>query len=232
MRIYSKLKQYYRYRRNWKKFRSRSSKISEDRHITDQLNFYSQLLKRNDLCFDIGANIGDKTSLFLQLGATVVAVEPQESCWQVLKRRFKNNNVYIENCAIANKVGKQTLFVDRSTTLSTMSQDWIATVKQSGRFSGHKWADQISVETTTLDALIDKYGKPVFCKIDVEGCEFEVLKGLSQPINTVSLEFISERIESSLSCVNYLYKLGKTQFNYCMGGSMSFALPNWVDYHE
>jgi len=233
MRTYSRLKQYYKYRRNWKKLRSRQTADNEDDHLAKELDFYSQLIKRKDLCFDIGANVGDKTNVFMRLGAAVVAVEPQESCWRVLKRRFKNDNVSIEAVALADKEGTKTLFVDRSSTLSSMSQDWIEAVKQSGRFSSrHKWDYKIPVQATTLDALIEKYGKPVFCKIDVEGAEFEALQGLSQPIKTISLEFVTEHIEPTLSCIDYLSGLGRAEFNYCLGGSMSFALLNWVDCHK
>lgn len=232
MNIFPKVKQFYKYRRNWKKFRSRKLKNNIVKNSAEQIDFYSQFIKENDLCFDIGANIGDKTDLFLRLGATVVAVEPQESCWRVLKRRFKNNRVLIEPVALDNKTGVRTIYIDRSHTLATTSQDWITAVRQSGRFSTHNWTDKVSVETTMLDDLIEKYGKPVFCKIDVEGAEFEVLQGLSQPIKTISLEFVSERIRPSLSCVDYLSKLGKAQFNYYLGESMSFTLPNWVDSRE
>lgn len=229
MQIYSRIKQYYRYLRNWRKLRIRQAGISRNEHLAKQLDFYSKLIKKNDLCFDIGANIGDKTSLFLQLGARVVAVEPQESCWRVLNRRFKNDNVFVESVALADKKGSKTLFVDRAHTLATISRDWITAVKQSGRFSSHNWANQISVPTTTLDALIEKYGEPAFCKIDVEGSEFEVLQGLSKPIRTISLEFVTERIDASLRCINYLLRLGEAKFNYCIGETFSFSLSEWVD---
>jgi len=42
----------------------------------------------------------------------------------------------------------------------------------------------------TLDAAtIETFGKPFYCKIDVEGWELDVLKGLSQPIPLISFEF-------------------------------------------
>ncbi len=232
MQLYSRLKQYYKYQRNWSKLQSRQDTINDNKHFTDEINFYSKFVKNGELCFDIGANIGDKTELFIQLGAIVVAIEPQESCWRILKRRFKNNRVFIEPVALDSKKGTRTILIDRSHTLATISQDWINTVRQSGRFSGHKWADKTAVQTTTLDALIDKYGKPVFCKVDVEGAEFEVLQGLSQTIGTISIEFVSERLDASINCIDYLSSLGKAEFNYCLGGSMVFALPDWVDSHQ
>jgi len=223
----TKLRQHYRYYRNLKKYKKLSPKRKETLSI--ESHFYSQFIKKGNLCFDIGANIGDKTAMFLQLGAEVVAVEPQESCWRFLKRRF-NNNVHIVNKALDKSVSRKEFFIDRSHTLSSMSKEWIATVKHSGRFSSrHKWKDKIRIETTTLDLLIKEFGRPDFCKIDVEGFELDVLQGLSQPIRTISLEFIPERIDASLKCIDYLNKLGNAEFNYCLNNSMSFALPEWND---
>ena len=229
MQLYSKLKQYYKYQRNWSKLQSRQYSSNEKKHFASEKKFYSQFINNGDLCFDIGANIGDKAELFIQLGAMVVAVEPQESCWRVLKKRFKSERVSVEPVALDSSKGIKTIFIDRSHTLATISQDWIDIVKQSGRFSGHNWTDKSVVQTTTLDDLINKYGKPVFCKIDVEGAEFEVLQGLSQTINVISIEFVSERLDASMNCIDYLSELGKAEFNYCLGGSMVFASPDWVD---
>ncbi len=195
----------------------------------EQLRFYSQFLSEGELCFDVGANVGDKCDLFLRLGTKVIAVEPQESCWRVLKRRFRDDNVVVEAVALADKEEVRTLFVDRSPTLATMSKTWIDSMKESGRFSRHKWNGKLSVQTATLDMLISKYGKPAFCKIDVEGFEFDVLRGLSEPIRMISLEFVPERIENSLNCIDYLAKLGNTEFNYCLNDSNSFALSAWID---
>ncbi|MCH8120521.1 MAG: FkbM family methyltransferase, partial [Planctomycetes bacterium] len=158
--------------------------------------------------------------------------EPQESCWRVLNRRFNGQDVTVITSAISDSDGERTLFVDKSTTISSISNDWIHAVKKSGRFSSHKWAYKLSVPTSTLDALIDKYGEPAFCKIDVEGAEFDVLQGLSRPIKAISFEFVSECPSSSLNCIEYLSELGKAKFNYYLGEARSFALPAWVDYRE
>ena len=46
------------------------------------------LIQEGDLVFDIGANVGDMTALYLELGARVVSVEPQEECLKSLDLRF------------------------------------------------------------------------------------------------------------------------------------------------
>lgn len=229
----TQVRQYYRYLRNLKKLNSRKPSAKSRLHQENQIGFYSQFVKKGDLCFDVGANVGDKTEILVALGARVVAVEPQESCWRILKRRFSNiDGVYVINKAMDKTVGWKEIFIDRSPTISSMSAEWIESVKRSGRFSKHDWNYKVPVETTTLDALIEQFGNPVFCKIDVEGFEFEVLQGVSQPISVVSFEFIPEFLEPVLACVAYLSKLGRAEFNYSLLDSMAFALPGWINADE
>lgn len=127
------IQQYYRYRQNWKKVQSRLRKGVAYKNRDQQLQFYSQWIRPGDLVFDVGANVGDKTDLFLEIGARVVAVEPQFSCWKVLQRRFGGRPVSVEPYALSFGRGKAAFYVDRSTTLSSMSRDWIEAVRASGR---------------------------------------------------------------------------------------------------
>lgn len=49
---------------------------------------YRQFVKSGDLVFDVGANVGNRTAVFLRLGARVVAVEPHASCVAELTNRW------------------------------------------------------------------------------------------------------------------------------------------------
>src|SRR5439155_7684012 len=50
--------------------------------------FYSAFVGPNDLVFDVGANVGNRTKVFLRLGSRVVAVEPQPACVSLLAEAF------------------------------------------------------------------------------------------------------------------------------------------------
>ena len=55
------------------------------------LDFYSQFISNNDVVFDVGANIGNRSKIFLKLNASVIAVEPQDECIKYLQSTFGNN---------------------------------------------------------------------------------------------------------------------------------------------
>ena len=197
------------------------------------MEIYKNILKKDFLCFDIGANIGNKTETLLKHSSKVVCVEPQPNCVTKLKNRFNfNNNVIIVNKGCGPKIGTSRLFISQYDTLSTMSEEFIETTKKE-RFNGVSWNSHIDVDVTTLDSLISEYGLPHFCKIDIEGYESEVLKGLTQPIPCISLEFTPELKENSFKCIDILLKLDKDYlFNYSEGESDLFTFNKWISGDE
>lgn len=194
--------------------------------------FYSKFIVKDDLCFDVGANIGERTSTFISLGARVIAIEPQTYCASILKETFRDNEkVKIEQIALGDKEQTSEIYIcDDSPTISTMSKEW----KNKGRFAKcNKWENVEKIRTTTLDNLINKYGKPKFCKIDVEGYEKNVISGLSQPIKYISFEFTKEFLGNTKECLKHLNKIDpKVKYNYSVGESMVLNLNKWVSSKE
>ena len=47
--------------------------------------FYSRFVRAGDLCFDVGAHAGNRVRCFRQLGARVVAIEPQADFVRLLE---------------------------------------------------------------------------------------------------------------------------------------------------
>lgn len=188
--------------------------------------FLSQFIGKDDLVFDVGANTGEKARLFLQLGAKVVCVEPQKACVQRLTARYKRNpNVRIVPKALGDgdTVGEISI-CDEANTISTMSGRWI----HDGRFAdAYAWNRKETVPMTTLDALIEEFGIPHYCKIDVEGFEYNVLKGLSRPISLISFEFTKEFLEDARKCMTHLASLGEVEFNCTAYDSAAFRFPDW-----
>lgn len=64
-----------------------------------RMAFYKQWIKPGDLVFDIGANIGNRTRVFADIGARVVAVEPLPHCYWALRWMFKFRPVIVIGAA-------------------------------------------------------------------------------------------------------------------------------------
>ena len=203
------------------------------KHDQTMLNFYSQFASPGELVFDVGANIGTRTKIFLKMGTEVIAFEPQKECVNILKSFFgKNKQLTIVQQVLGSTVGSAELMISNANTISSLSPDWIKAVKSSGRFPDQLWEGKMTVPMTTLDQMIERYGTPAFIKIDVEGFEHEVISGLSQPTNNISLEFTPEFIQSTFKCIDHLESLSEFLFNYSIGESMQLVLDNYVTATE
>jgi FkbM family methyltransferase len=197
------------------------------RHRRAVAAFYARFIQPGDLCFDIGAHSGERTRIFLELGANVVAVEPQRSCVERLQRVFGHNpHVTIVGKALGDHEGFAELAVcEDAPEISTLSQKW----REEGRFSRqHEWTRVERVPVTTLDALIRGHGLPAFCKIDVEGFERVVLKGLSQPVPLLSFEFTREFVADARECMDHLLSLRPAVANCTVGDATEWLFPTWM----
>lgn len=185
----------------------------------------TQLITEGDIIFDVGANTGAKTDLFLRKGATVICIEPQPDCIYHLRRKYHNNlRVFIVEKGLADKKGRLQLFLcSNANTISTFSDEW-----KKGRFANYHWDKALTVEVTTLDEIIRQYGLPKYCKIDVEGFEYHVLKGLSTPIPFISYEFTYEFLDNAKKCLSLLNTIGYKCFNIAIGEEPDFVFSEWV----
>lgn len=65
--------------RKW--FPSAVQKQAEFREVQRKTAFYSSFIKQGDICFDVGANVGNRITPLLHIGAKAAAVEPQQQCY-------------------------------------------------------------------------------------------------------------------------------------------------------
>lgn len=196
-------------------------------------SFYSQFVTSGDLCFDVGAKVGNRTRVLHSIGARVVAVEPQLACARLLRITFGfSPRVRVLRVALGDAEGAAEIMIASADTLSSLSPDWIDAVVSSGRFSEVSWNTRELVEVSTLDKLIRRYGVPRFIKIDVEGYEYQVLRGLSMRVPYLSFEFAPEYRRSAFDCVDRLSGLGMGLFNFSHGESMRLAHRHWLGAAE
>lgn len=193
--------------------------------------FYGQFLSPGDLAFDVGAHVGNRVSVFRRLGARVVAVEPQPHLLRVLRLLYgRDPRVQLESCGVGAESGTATLHLSsRTPTVSSFADTWIDTVADDPGFAAVRWDATLPVPVVTLDELIERRGEPQFCKIDVEGYEHEVLRGLSRPLRALSFEYVPIAAERAVACVERLTELGDYRFRRSRAETHSWFDPVWLD---
>jgi FkbM family methyltransferase len=191
---------------------------SERKHFQEQTELLSQFIRPGDLVFDVGANIGTRAEIMLSLGATVVAFEPQPTCAREVRARGNKRLTVIE-AAVGATIGTAQLYLKKSSGQASLVAGW------EGQEIG-----QLVVPVTTLDIEIKKFGNPVFCKIDVEGFEAEVLFGLSAAIKCLSFEFHCNETDIATvhRCLKKLSELGQYEINLIGEENSSWLLQEWV----
>lgn len=172
------------------------------------------------IAFDIGANIGQTVDELLPNYDKIICFEPNPNLVTIIKNKFFNNDkVTIEELGLSDKTETKKFNISNSHVVSTFSEDWI----NNSRFTNvYNWDTSIDVKTTTLDEVIDKYGIPYFIKIDVEGYEYEVLKGLTKLLENTyfAFEWAEEQYEIVNKTVKYLKELGYNNFAYTYQDSL------------
>ena len=206
-------------------------RFGHDQKNTSQKAFYSTIIGRDDLVFDVGANVGQRAAIFSELARTVVAFEPQAECVRHLRSRFRfKRNVKIEPVALSEERGEAVIYESSAHTVSSMSPKFIESVGKKV-FQDETWDEKVVVHTKTLDQMIELYGLPRFIKIDVEGFELNVLNGLSRPVPMLSFEFIPLALDEVEKCLSRLNEISADfLYDYCLGEKLDFVLREHVDY--
>lgn len=211
--------------------RMKTNKITGSKE-KNSVEFVRTIVKEGDLVFDVGANVGLKTDLYLGCGAHVICFEPQPGCISILNQKYKGNpRVFVEGIGLAAQEGRMELFLcTEVNALSTFSKEQ----REESRFfeHGYEWDRQVTVPVSTLDAMIQKHGKPNYCKIDVENFEYEVVKGLNLAIPYLSFECNTEQWSIGKQCIERLVSLGYDRFNYVVGATDLLLFPRWLSAKE
>jgi len=195
----------------------------------DQLN--AKFVQSGAIVFDIGAHLGDRTGSYRRLGARVVAAEPQPAVFRALRLLYgRDPHVHLVRAALGAAPGQSKMYLNTANpTVSTASQKMIHAAPHAAAWADQIWDQVIDTQVTTLNHLIDAHGPPDFVKIDVEGHEAEVLRGLCHPLPALSFEFTTLQRDVGRAALKSLAALGTYKFNYSLGEDHKLALPEWID---
>ena len=209
-------------------------------HIQQQLFWYGcyekelgdlikKVLKPGDVFLDIGANIGYFSLLAAtnQTSSTVVAFEPVKDIFEDLKENVRINeikNLVAVNAALGEKNEEKEIFISAKDNLGMSS------FKQPGNFSGRKE----KVKVLCVDDWFKSFALPKIdmVKIDTEGSELSVLKGMKQVLEQyrplIILEVNPETLGmfslSSNDILNYLKQLNFEAFLILEDGTLLKAV--------
>ncbi|MGQ0456758.1 MAG: FkbM family methyltransferase [Hyphomicrobium sp.] len=195
---------------------------------------YARFIKPGDLVFDVGAHVGDRVSSFRRLGARVVALEPQPLLYRTLRLiHGRDPAVALLKVAAAEQSSERVLLVNTSNpTVSTLSDAFIAGAKGRPGWEEQTWDAAQSVCAIPLEEIVRRYGAPAFIKIDVEGFESDVLRGLQSPVAALSFEFTTIARDVGLACLDRVQEIGAYGFDIALGESQRLTFGRWLSRAE
>ncbi|HEY4198216.1 MAG TPA: FkbM family methyltransferase, partial [Mucilaginibacter sp.] len=151
-------------------------------HEFYDMSFLLHFLREGDVFFDVGANAGSYTLLASGIcKAKSITIEPVRSTFDVAYKNVHLNNlqnvVKLINAGAGAKEGSMNFTADEDITNHVIAEDEVHS------------ANVITVPIITIDSIqAETY--PLLIKIDVEGFETEVLKGMENTLKGPSLKAI------------------------------------------
>ena len=192
--------------------------------------------------FDVGSYMGTYSDLLIKnfKHCKIFMFEPQTNIFKKIKTKYKNNkNVKIYNCAISNRSTQKTLYINKHGLTSGLSRLDLKNnkylqlkAKLFGTTASGMILKKAKVKTQKLFTIIKSHNikKIDLVKIDTEGHEFEVLKGINHKIKNIKyilIEFHSDRIYLAYNpkkIHNYLIKN-----NFELENIYKFPFTAWED---
>ena len=160
--------------------------------------------KSNFTFFDIGAHKGESIERFKKIlkNITIHAFEPTPNLFELLKKKYSKENIFLNNLAVSDNDQAQTLYSYKHTLMNSMFP-----VKSNSKFQKSRilstnsntkeFEEKIEVKSITIDSYCNKnkIEEIDFLKIDTQGFEDKVLTGAKEMlrkncINVIELELI------------------------------------------
>ncbi len=183
-------------------------------HKRKIINFFKSLnLKKIDIIFDVGGHKGETILFFLKNFKVnkIISFEASEINFKKLSKNstkfqktFKETDIIIENLALGseNKIKKFKQFNESSSSTFSEINTNSSYFKKKFRFLNKNKNDEFFFENdislTVLQNYIDKENIDYIniLKIDTEGSEFEILKGLKEKIGIIDIIYFEHHYDN------------------------------------
>ncbi len=168
------------------------------------------------VALDVGGNLGNWSADLFKImpSARIIAFEPSKEAFGHLQQRFANNASFrCANLALGKENSTATLFADKSASgLGSLT-------KRRVEHFGFDFGYQENVLVSTLDSWVENDGQdivPNVLKMDVEGHEFDVLRGATETLKNIQIvqfEFGGSNIDTRTFFQDFWYFFSKLNFD-------------------
>jgi len=139
-----------------------------------RLKHMSENIGKGDVVYYVGAECGEMPALCQMWGAEVALFEPSEHFWSVIKQIWEANNLDDPLFFWSGFASNQDKLRNRSTLWQNIAMEYDSSDNLGFR-ELHLEAENFP--QIKLDSVSKNFKPPTALSIDVEGSEFEVLKG-------------------------------------------------------
>ncbi|HVW15740.1 MAG TPA: FkbM family methyltransferase [Mucilaginibacter sp.] len=158
-------------------------------HEFNDMAFLLHFLRPEDTFFDVGANVGSYTLLASgYCGAKTIAFEPADTTFELLSKNVELNRLSGVVTPVNAAVG-----ASEGTIAFTSGEDTTNHAVAEGELPQNK---VIHIQVVTVDKMAHS-AVPALMKIDVEGYETEVLKGMTHVLDNPALKAIIIELNGS-----------------------------------
>jgi FkbM family methyltransferase len=148
----------------------------------EEMGFLLHLLREGDLFVDVGANVGAYTLLAAGVcKAEAIAIEPIPATVNLLLLNLRVNDL-LQSVTVGNYgVGSSCSELYFTQKHDVMNHAWL--------IKPDNCEDLMLVKVLPLDEILEKR-EPILVKIDVEGFEYEVIRGMTETLESATLKAI------------------------------------------
>ena len=170
-------------------------------YLEEELLGLASVVKPGSVCVDAGAAAGLYTAALAQLtGPTgeVHSIEPlsiAHPTWRRVLRIAGRDNVRVHPVALGMAPGEGVMSVPKGRWIPVTGRSFLTTGSTGlGSNSEFSSSQEVTVTVDTIDALLERAGVTHvdFIKIDVEGGEWQVLRGAERTINEFKPAILAE----------------------------------------